>query len=268
MIRLASPITMIYCLILTTTAAGETLPVQTLLAVPGAKMPRAGEWIEYVVAFPLDPLEYSIRAQSTAGNGDAPAIAEDADAAPSANAPHPVFDPPTAWGSNNLRLEILKVVDQGCQARMTYNGIRHEVFLPLAPPPEGVAGQPQPSGPSTPDMDVSGDAPIDNNHLADIFDDSTQPASAAQANEPEHTRGKHWLGDFAVDVDIERSGDPHTGYTRMTSPEVPFGLARFANDYLDLILVGKGLGLPPEFPYPDIRIQPSPGKLHRTPPSD
>ena len=244
MIRLSGPLATISCLLLAATARTEDVPPASFPAIPGARAPRAGEWIEYVVSFPLDPLEHSIRSGFAPNGGDQ----------------NPSFDPPQAWSSVPLRLEILKADGQGYQAAMTYGGFRQEVILPLFPAPDAAAGR---TAPSDSGMEVRGDIPGERARLDDVFAPPSQPADQTAFRKPEDDRERHWLGDTAIEVDVARNSEPYVGYTRLTSPEAPFGLARFANSRLDMILVGVGAGIPPEFPLADIHIDPPPGELHR-----
>ena len=254
-------------IVLAQTAAGGDSPIPAFPAVPGAKAPRPGEWLEYVVSFPLDPLEQSIRASIIPGSDDNERTqTHETRPTPRTATPNPSFDPPIEWGSYPLRLEILSTTREGCNAIMTFNDLRHEVFLPLAPPRDNASAMAaNQAAIRTPQ--VTGDAPIDNASLKDIFEDAAQQSAFADPeNEPIRAKGQHWLGDLAIEVESECVLAPNTGYTRLTSPEVPFGLARFASDFLDLALVAKGMGNPPDFPCPDTQIEPPPGTLHQKQP--
>lgn len=248
---------------------GESLPA----------LPKAGEWFEYVVAYPLDPMENAIRGiiglakpTTTATPGSTlamtPATADGvAVEMPPPNPTEPAFDPEPVWFAMPLRLEILRVEHQGCRAMLAYAGLRHEVFLPLPRRDEAVSGDevalPSPAA-ATPA--VEGDNPDEETELGKDLDYMFRRESFVgeieQAENLETTPGRHWVGDTSIEVAIETNPDPELGFTRLVSPEAPFGLARFATRHVDFALVARGIGIAPEFPVPDALIDPPPGKLH------
>lgn len=108
-----------------------------------ARPPQAGEWLDYVVAYRVDPLEHRLR-QERSGNRDPDPI----DAADGAFSP---FDVPPVWRATPLRLVVESVEETGCRATLIHGGVGREVFLPFAaampeyrydePPPPAVRGR-------------------------------------------------------------------------------------------------------------------------------
>lgn len=179
-------------------------------AAGAVRPPRAGEWAEYVVAFPLDPLEASLAPSSPF-----------APAAPDLGlAISPRLDPPVAWRARPVRLEVGRVDETGYQAFVTYEGVRRETYLPLRKP------------------------------SARDADGGREKVLSAET---------HRLANRDLDVSVERGEGPEGWFVRLTADEVPFGLARFANENVDLLLVGYGTGKPPAFPLSPPVFSPPPG---------
>lgn len=197
-----------------------------LSETPGRR-PRPGEWMEYRVAFPIDPLENLLAARPAAppvreGGGMPAPAGEDA----GWGAIRPMVEPETAWRVLPLRIEMREMDDDGFNAEVTFAGMTRQVRVPASDP-----------GPK-----------------ADFhYDDDKQPS-------PPKTVVR--LGDRDVLVEtVTRRADGY-GFTRQTNPELPFGLFRFATGNVDLILVGTGYGRPPDFPLPEPEaIRPPSGTL-------
>lgn len=244
-------------------------------AAPASAPPKAGEWYEYVVAYPLDPMETAIREIIdrskpiiTGTSGSAVAMTKSTaegvlvDTQP-ANETEPVFDPEPVWFAMPLRLEILRVDPNGCQVMLTYAGRRDEVFLPLA---RNGSSSENESDAAAAGPTVVGDNPKEEEELVKdldyMFSRESFVGEIEQTGQLERHSGRHWVGDHGIEVMLEQNPDPDLGFTRLVSPEAPFGLARFATPYVDFSLVDRGFGIAPEFPVPDALIDPPPGKLH------
>lgn len=240
-------------------AGGDAPPLPSPLpGIPNARPPRVGEWMEYIVAFPHDPLEESIR-QTLIPSRPLPDSPDDQPAAP----PEPTFDPEETWESMPLRLEIVAVSDADCRAVMTYAGLRHEVTIPLSGNGEIHPDDARQSEGDLLEAEVEGDDPVDPEGLEELFKDET--AGDDQADEGTRVRefASHWLGQKSIDVQVERYSHPQTGFARLTSAEAPFGLVRLATADLDFVLVDMGQGMTPEFPSPETLVDPPVGKFFR-----
>ncbi len=207
-------------------------------ALPGAvdaRPLRPGEWLEYLISYPADPLEHSLRTMESAPPPPAPSE-QDPDNPDGEEEPayadeiyiEPSFEPPLVWHSVPLRLEVRAVEPESVRVWMTLDTSSAEVAIPLAPAPTG---------------------------NAEVFYDEPQP--------PVRT-DQYRVGDtpFAVQV-LERHA-PGLGFVRLSSPDLPFGLARFATNTVDIALIGMGEGDPPAFPLPrPDNLTPAPGALYR-----
>ncbi len=89
-------------------------------------------------------------------------------------------------------------------------------------------------------------------------------SAAAPSSEavPDSTSSQK-IGDLFYDVQVFRDPDPETGFVRHVNRELPFGLARFATPYVDVILVDMGSGDEPPFPSARAAVSPPPGALWR-----
>lgn len=191
--------------------------------------PRPGDWLEYHIAFPVDPLENSLSPNPAPTPGVAaapaappPASGEADDSLPPAV--QPAFDLAPAWRTVPLRLEIREVDDSGCNAELTFGGETVSLRLP-----------------------ASGDAAEGSFHYGDGAETERQ------------TR----IGGATYTVrEIRRTGSGY-GFVRWFSREIPFGTVRFATEDADLRLVGFGRGVPPDFPLrPADEASPAPGILY------
>lgn len=89
-----------------------------------ARRPEAGEWLDYLVAFPVDPLENSLRSDAVPFPGDGTDAMEDD------FFPPPHSDPPALWRTLPLRLEVLQVDAAGVEVRVTFAGQTQDAVLP------------------------------------------------------------------------------------------------------------------------------------------
>jgi hypothetical protein len=237
--------------------------------IRGARLPKAGEWLEYVIAFPVDPLEKSMR--DFFQPADVPGTAADTPEpppVPAENMPlsqiylidrEPVFEAPRDWYSMRLRLEITGVDQDGCHAVMRYENRQDVVAIPLDVDPAGgksVIDETE----EEPHIDegVRGDAPVDPSQLDELF------SGIGEEERPEASVrefSSHWVGNRSISVEIERGGDMLAEYVRLSSRDVPFGVVRFATADIDFVLVDYGVGIAPDFPLPEIHIEPDVGKL-------
>lgn len=191
-----------------------------------AVRPRPGDWMEYHIAFPADPLESRLRPE----NGIA--------ARPSGRAPEtvggggvdydalarlePVFDPPETWVTVPVRIQIREVFEDGCNAEVTFAGETRAVRL-------GAAREAR----------------------AEFRYDA-----GGEAEKALRIGGR----EYAVS-EVRREGSDY-GFVRWFSTEIPFGTVRFATEHVDMQIVGFGRGAPPEFPiHPEEEIAPPLGSL-------
>lgn len=194
-----------------------------------ARRPKPGEWFEYIVAFPVDPLENSLRPDAAPPPPSDPAADQGVVMADNETFfIQPAFEPPVSWRQLPLRLTVLGPSDDadGLKVRVTFEGETLEMVLPLLPPTGNTK----------------------------FHYDEPQP-------DPKRTGQR--IGEHFYEVDVVRHTGEGYGFVRYTNPELPFGIARFATETLDLILIGTGGGLEPDFP---LRLreppQPAPGQLY------
>lgn len=102
-------------------AAADALPA---LATGLGRPPRIGEWLDYILAYPVDPLENGLAASPLP-----PVLRGSAE---SGAYPLPSFDAPEAWRSVPMRLEIRKIEANGVTAALTLAGRTRTVLIPLA----------------------------------------------------------------------------------------------------------------------------------------
>lgn len=191
-----------------------------------APKPVPGEWIEYRVGFPVDPLENSLRPDPALlpGVSASPEVAELLDGY---TLYKPSFEPAASWRVLPLRIEIRQVTQDGCNVFLTFAGTSHQFFLP--------------SNRGGAEGEVYYDKP----------------------NEGDDKRIFVKMGGEEYEVEmIRRMGDGY-GFVRYFSPELPFGVFRFATGDVDLVMVGHGRGRPPQFPLAvDTPIEPPLGRLY------
>lgn len=84
-----------------------------------ARRPRVGEWLTYVVAYRVDPLEHSLRPDNLRQNADS----LDNESAP--------LDVPAIWRTTPLRIVIQQIGEKSCRVMLTHRGVSREVTLPL-----------------------------------------------------------------------------------------------------------------------------------------
>ncbi len=193
-----------------------------------APKPLPGQWIEYRLGFPVDPLESSLRPDPELASsvGDPK---ETVDVGDGHEMYKPSFDPGVAWRVLPLRIEVRQVTPEGCTVLFTFDGDGHQLFLPVENGEER--------------KELRYDAPkagVDRSFFI-----------------------KMGSGEYEVEM-IRRTGNGY-GFVRYFCPDVPFGVFRFATRDVDLVLVGFGQGRPPEFPIPvDPPIQPPVGQLYHS----
>lgn len=215
--------------------AGAAVPAAELvpdLFDPGrARRPYIGEWLEYVVCYPVDPLENSLSPNPLSPPGKAAGVAGGASGGGVGDFVfEPRFEPPAAWRRVPLRLEIVQVGEEGFRALLRFGGLRREVSLPLRAYDEGEA------------------------------------EFVYEAPQPEDVRRAVIVGDEEFVCTLTRRRAGGYGFARLSHSDLPFGLARFATRYVDVILVDRGVGLPPDFPSRLGRgVDPEPGLFFEEP---
>lgn len=194
-----------------------------------AKPPAPGQWIEYRLAFPVDPLENSLRPdplpQPHVGAGGIPpggAVEVDGEFYI-----RPSFEPATAWQVLPLRLEIQTVDSLGFTAVLLFEDGRQPLHFPIE----------------------TGDARGEFHYDADR--EQNRAVTVRLDN-----------GEYQALATVRRAGE--YGYARIAGDDAPFGLFRFANENVDLVLVGMGTGTPPPFPLnPTEPVTPPPGLFYQ-----
>ncbi len=241
----------ILALLIVLTAPAVSFPAAALDAEPGvldlfdpeaAAKPQAGQWLEYRVAFPVDPMENAL-----SGKPLAPLIKEEPvriQIAPQndqkkgkGNDPEyyivqPDFDPPVSWRVLPLRLEIRQIGIEGIQILLTLAGASHTVTI-----------------------DHASDSALDR-YIAKFYYDPPQPEDVTLS---------YRLGDSDYEITVVRRHHDLHGFVRWYSPLVPFGVVRYATADVDLALVAMGEGKAPDFLPDEViaeRLQPPPGLLY------
>lgn len=211
-------------------AGGDAADFTDAFDFSSATKPRPGDWAEYLVAFPADPLERELSGDAGGDSADGPGAVVERDA----SAPpeeidfdalmeiEPVFEPAERWTTVPVRLNIREVDDAGCNAEITFAGVTNTVRL-----------------------DAGGER-------AEFSYDA-----GGDAERSLRIGGR----EYAV-RELRREG-PGYGFVRWFSPEIPFGTVRFATGQVDMQLVGFGRGTPPDFPVrPEDEVEPALGALY------
>jgi hypothetical protein len=110
-------------------ATGAILEVPDLFVPGSARLPKAGEWLEYRISFLVDPLENSLSKEPL------PPASEHGKEEGAAGHWISAFEPPAIWRTLPLRLEILSTDGEAFQVRFTFAGTVAESILPLKPGP-------------------------------------------------------------------------------------------------------------------------------------
>lgn len=229
-------IVLFLALLLTTPTPAEDNPIAHAHdpAPVAARPPRPGEWLEYRLSFPVDPLENSLRSDpapiqedSLRRRGREQTVEVDGE-----TFLKPSFEPAIAWRTLPLRLEITAVDSLGFDAYMTFAGQRQPFRFP-----------------------IKGALPGSEFH----YD---------QPQEPEQ-QGVFSIGGVDYEATATSRRTDRYGFVRLAGEEPPFGLFRFASEHVDLILVGMGQGMPPPFPLElEKAIAPPPGYLYEPEPRE
>lgn len=210
-------------------------------AAESARKPVAGEWAEYRVAFPVDPLENSLRTDPAPLPGVEAASSREEDAKAGAGTLaedtgeheyeyiQPVFESEVGWRILPVRLIVEGLNDGEWSVVMEYEGGRETIQLPAA--------EREPEAEFLYDRDGGG--------MKRLFlrIDGTE-----------------------YEIDETRRFGSGYGFVRWFSRAAPFGIVRFATEHVDVMLVGRGddARSAPEFPLrtPD-KIEPPLGLLYR-----
>lgn len=194
-----------------------------------ARPPKPGDWMEYRIAFPVDPLENSL-SPSPAPLPMAEDHAEQLEHVAEVGGEFyikPSFEPPSAWRVLPLRLEVTMVDSLGLEAILRFEKETRIVHLP-----------------------IDNDRP-----KSEFFYDPPQP---------EESQEQITLDSGTYNAVKTTRIEENYGFVRIAGTDAPFGLFRFATENVDLILVGMGNGMGPVFPLRvESPIVPAPGRLYR-----
>jgi len=213
--------------------------------------PAAGQWAEYRLALPLDPLEARLAREAAQAAGNAGAAS--APAAPPPGPPdiHPPDRLPEPWGVTALRLRVVEPRDGAWEVELRTEAGSYRSLWAWPPAAEDGAAMPGGAPPSFPRTVAVDGAPL--------------AVTAIPLGLPL--------------AEGEDGPDPSLAGECWTSPEVPFGLVRYRTPEMDLVLVGFGrhdatrfpmerVGLPDGFPegeaedsgpLPAVDADPAPG---------
>ncbi|MDR2391670.1 MAG: hypothetical protein LBE84_08340, partial [Planctomycetota bacterium] len=116
-------------------AVGAILEVPDLFVPGSGRPPKAGEWLEYRISFLVDPLENNLSREPL--QPISPNLAESSAPPEGGTADQWIsaFEPLPVWQILPLRLEILSVDEEVCQARLAFAGTVAESSMPLKPEP-------------------------------------------------------------------------------------------------------------------------------------
>lgn len=221
MLRIIALLTLA-CLAHPAMCPGEDVP--DVFDPAGARRPTPGDWLEYRIAFPADPLENSLRTDPATVSPTATASDAAGEDTGQFLAVAPEFEAAAIWRVLPLRMEILAVNDDGTEVLLTFAGLSRKVLFPFG----GL-------------------------ETADYHYEAPQ--------EPER-RETVLVNGVAMEVDVTRRIAETYGFIRYFSPDVPFGIVRFATDDIDLVLVGLGQNPPPAFPLEADMAHPPLGRLY------
>ncbi|MCD7897842.1 MAG: hypothetical protein LUG50_14395 [Planctomycetaceae bacterium] len=202
--------------------SGADAVLDSLFDPADAVEPRPGDWFDYLVAYPVDPLENSLRPEPLPApqSDDTPTL-EDLPPDEEYYFFVPNFEADAAWKTVPLRLELREIDADGINAIVTFAGKSHPTRL------------------VRPDRTVE------------------RPDFPFAPPQPEPERRSVTVGAATLTVDVVHRIHDEYGFVRWTSPDVPFGLVRFAGENLDIVLIDYGRGTPPDFPQ-TARAAPSP----------
>ncbi len=223
-------------------ARGADADLLDLFDSEAAPKPHAGQWLEYRVAFPVDPMENAL-----GGNPLPPLKQEEPiriQIAPQNDKQkgkgketeyyivQPDFDPPVAWRVLPLRLEIREISIEGIRIFITLAGYSHTVTI-----------------------DHASDTSLDR-FISKFYYDPPQPEDKTLS---------YRLGDSDYELTVVQRNHDRYGFVRWFSPLVPFGMVRYATADVDLALVAWGEGKAPDFLLDEViaeRLQPPLGLLY------
>lgn len=219
---------LVFLLVLAAPAAagdpGESVP--DIFDPAAGRRPAVGEWLEYLVAYPADPLENRLGPHPLpppAGKKPPPKTRV---VGPGLIIDEPVFEPGGAWRALPLRLIVREREENGYRVTMTFAGTARDLFLPATRPEKPAEFRYEPP-------------------------------------QPEPGNARHRVGDNDFEVRVTERRGRRSGFIRYFHPDLPFGIARFATADLDLILVATGTGEPPPFPAALAEApNPAPGALY------
>lgn len=220
--------TILFAVSVPLSAADSGIGIADVFDPESGRRPVIGEWVEYLVCHPVDPLENSLvpnpippPPETDAGTAQ-PVVVDNSVIFP------PAAEPAASWRALPLRLVFTGQEDDGYRVVMTFAGETGERLLPFRAPA------------------------AEENRTFRYKEPQPEPRAA-----------RHMVGDLEYEVSVtERRGESH-GFIRYVHRDLPFGIARFATADVDIILVGMGDGTPPAFPLtPGAPPRPSPGALY------
>lgn len=213
--RLFASAFFVLSVVLASASGNDSPPLQQPMPIP-----QPGDWVEYRVAIPADPLEAELI------NSPERYISESREATlPFANTSSPPTpDLPRRWRQSVFRIEVAVSSPGKCEGVMTTGKNTYKVDIPL--------------GWLSPRTTESGDS------------------QSPEEVKIETSEVEHMVDGAKITVKTETYNHPITGFTRWTNASVPFGLVRLSTAYLDIVLVGSGNGAQPPFPIANYSIPP------------
>lgn len=186
-----------------------------IFASESVPKPRAGQWFEFRLAFPVDPMENALSGSPLPALVEAEPIRipivpqQGKEKGQEFFITQPDFNPPVVWRTVPLRLEVEEISIEGIRLVLTFGGRSYPVTI-----------------------DHVGDSAVDR-FTGKFYYDLSQPEDRSFI---------YRLGGMDYEVTEVRREHESYGFVRWFCPLVPFGVVRYATRDVDLVLVGMGEG--------------------------